>query len=130
MIVNDVITQGNFEKNPYLPSKLSDYLGSNTKIWALYEKGSSLSKFNLDYKSDIINFNQCLMQLVEILKDFGYDDENFTIDNDYIFKRLTTLNELYEKEFRKKQIFKKEINKISSSKSWKITKPLRKLRNK
>ena len=32
--------------NPYLPSKLSDYLGSDTPIWAIVEKGSSLDLFS------------------------------------------------------------------------------------
>jgi len=30
--------------NPYLPSKLSDYLGSGTPIWAIVEEGSVLSR--------------------------------------------------------------------------------------
>ena len=128
LMVNDVITKYNFDVNPYLPSKLSDYLASKTNIWALYEKGSSLSQFDLKYKSDILDFNECCLQLVEILNDYDFSDENYTIDNDYIFKRLTALNELYEREFNRNITLKNKYNEITSSNSWKITKPLRKLR--
>ncbi len=137
LIVNDVITYDNYEINPYLPSKLSDYLGSGRDIWALYENGSSLSRFDLKYKSEIRNYNDCLNELVCILDDFGYVDENYSINQDYMANRLTRLNEMYENEFnrnrnleRKVRKLKKENNDFSSSKSWKITKPLRYLKNK
>ena len=128
LMVNDVITKNNFDVNPYLPSKLSDYLTSNKDIWALYEKGSMLSQFDLKYKSDILNFNDSCHKLVKILKDYDFHDENYTIDDDYIFKRLTSLNELYEREFNRNITLKRKYNEITSSNSWKITKPLRKLR--
>ena len=48
LIVSDVTTRGVWPFNPYLPSKLSDYLGSKTDIWALCEKGSTLSYFDLN----------------------------------------------------------------------------------
>jgi hypothetical protein len=137
LIVNDVITKGNYEINPYLPSKLSDYLGSGSDIWALYEKGSSLYEFDLKYKSDVNDFDGCLNQLANILDDFGYGDENYSIDEDYMNKRFTDLNELFEHEFRRKQNLqskikelKKEKSNLMSSNSWKITKPLRYLKNK
>lgn len=144
LIVNDMVTKGAYEKNPYLPSKLSDYLGSGTDIWALYEKNSCLSKFNLKYMSEITDFDQCGRQLVKILADRGYADDDFSFDDDYFIKRLTTLNEFYEKEYHRKLALKrkfkdlkrenkklnKENNDIVSSNSWKITKPFRKFRNK
>ncbi|WP_143505700.1 glycosyltransferase family 4 protein [Psychrobacter sp. Cmf 22.2] len=43
LFLMDTNTDGTFEVNPYLPSKLSDYLGSKAEIWAHCEKGSSLS---------------------------------------------------------------------------------------
>jgi glycosyltransferase involved in cell wall biosynthesis len=43
LIVNDSTTKDNKEINPYLPSKLSDYSGSGTDIWGIYEEGSILS---------------------------------------------------------------------------------------
>ncbi len=35
--------------NPYLPSKLSDYLGSGTPIWAIVEEGSVMSREPLQH---------------------------------------------------------------------------------
>ena len=60
LIVSDVTTRGVWPFNPYLPSKLSDYLGSKTDIWALCEKGSTLSSFDLKYKSNIADFNDSI----------------------------------------------------------------------
>ncbi len=137
LIVNDVLTKDNYAINPYLPSKLSDYLGSGSDIWALYEPGSSLSKADLKYKSDIYDYDACRVELLKILDDYGLKDDNCTINGDYFNQRLTDFNELYEKEFRRRvklerevKKLKKENNEIKSSNSWKITKPLRRLRNK
>lgn len=44
LFVNDSITNGFKNINPYLPSKLSDYLGSEVPIWAACEKDSILYK--------------------------------------------------------------------------------------
>lgn len=47
LLVNDAVTAGIKPLNPYLPSKLSDYLGADQPIWALAEPGSTLSKVKL-----------------------------------------------------------------------------------
>jgi len=47
LLINDAVTAGIKPLNPYLPSKLSDYLGAEKPIWALVEFGSSLSKAQL-----------------------------------------------------------------------------------
>ncbi len=68
LIVNDAATKTVKEINPYLPSKLSDYLGSGTPIWGLYEEGSSLSKYDLTYKSilgDIADTKRVLEQIIK-----------------------------------------------------------------
>ncbi|MEB1808290.1 MAG: glycosyltransferase [Bacillaceae bacterium] len=44
LIVNDSVTLDNKDINPYLPSKLSDYIGSGSDVWGIYEKGSILSE--------------------------------------------------------------------------------------
>lgn len=45
LLINDADTRTSGKPvNPYLPSKLSDYLGSGTPIWALVEPGSMLSR--------------------------------------------------------------------------------------
>lgn len=44
LIVNDSIVKQEKGINPYLPSKLSDYIGSASDIWAIVESDSALSK--------------------------------------------------------------------------------------
>jgi glycosyltransferase involved in cell wall biosynthesis len=51
LIVNDARTKGVKSVNPYLPSKLSDYLGSGKPIWAIVEPGSTLANFNFPPRS-------------------------------------------------------------------------------
>lgn len=53
VIVNDAVSKPDHDYNPYLPSKLSDYLGSGTDIWGLCEDGSVLSRSDIAYKSPI-----------------------------------------------------------------------------
>ena len=137
LIVNDVMTRDVWPINPYLPSKLSDYLGSSRDIWALYEDGSTLSKFDLRYKSDIADFASCRNQLIEIFKDNGFDDNDYSVEEEYLLQRLTTLNNLFEKEFNSNLKLKKEndslkndLDEVISSNSWKLTRPLRNLRSK
>ncbi len=42
LLVNDAETRGIKRLNPYLPSKVSDYLGAGIPIWAVAEAGSPL----------------------------------------------------------------------------------------
>ena len=51
LLANDAATRGLKPLNPYLPSKVSDYLGAGTAIWALIEEGSPLSKATLPARS-------------------------------------------------------------------------------
>ncbi|MDK1329069.1 glycosyltransferase [Arthrobacter sp. zg-Y1143] len=53
LLVNDAVTGATHSVNPYLPSKLSDYRGSGTRIWALVEGGSVLSQLEHDYVSSV-----------------------------------------------------------------------------
>lgn len=109
LVVNDVDTKGNFPINPYLPSKLSDYLGSSTDIWAICEDGSALSQYDVKYKSDISDYSTSSDALVQILNDNGYIDDGCSFSDDYYQKRLTSLNELFESEFRKNQKLKSQL---------------------
>ncbi len=43
LVLADARVAENHQVNPYLPSKLSDYRGSGTPVWALVEDGSPLS---------------------------------------------------------------------------------------
>ncbi|AXJ11238.1 glycosyltransferase [Arthrobacter sp. PM3] len=51
LIVNDAATAEHHIRNPYLPSKLSDYRGARPKIWAIAEPDSPLSRFPADLSS-------------------------------------------------------------------------------
>jgi hypothetical protein len=53
LIVNDAVSGDSHAINPYLPSKVSDYLGSGTDIWSLVESGSSLSAVPTRYRSGV-----------------------------------------------------------------------------
>jgi poly(ribitol-phosphate) beta-N-acetylglucosaminyltransferase len=68
LIVNDAATAGVHLENPYLPSKWSDYRGSDTATWGLIEAGSPLSHEQLSHVSpvgDVERAAQILEQLVE-----------------------------------------------------------------
>lgn len=67
LIVNDAHKKQ--EINPYLPSKLSDYLGSGTNIWILYEEGSAMSKFDVKYNSPIGDIKLTRQTLKQIIQD-------------------------------------------------------------
>lgn len=146
LLINDTITGEIFTVNPYLPSKLSDYLGANRDIWAIYEEGSILSKSDVRYKSSMNDYNQSSEVLIRILDDYGYGDDACTVSEHYHEKRITDLNKILKNEFdaknsaeKKNRKLKKEIEKLKaenrklkkeneavmSSHSWKITKPLR-----
>jgi len=57
----------NIEINPHLPSKLSDYQGSGTDIWAICEEDSAMSKYEFKYKStqnDIKSIRATLKRII------------------------------------------------------------------
>ena len=66
LIVNDARTLDSHPVNPYLPSKLSDYSGSGTPIWAVVEPGSILSRANTTYRSDLGDVDGALRVLTEL----------------------------------------------------------------
>ena len=54
LVIMDTITKGFYSSNPYLPSKLSDYLNSNAEIIAFVEKGSPMYyREDISYKIEI-----------------------------------------------------------------------------
>lgn len=66
LLVNDAVT-GPQVRNPFLPSKWSDYLGSGTPVWGLLEEGSPLSAEPVTYTSpvgDVRAAREVLMDLV------------------------------------------------------------------
>ncbi len=136
LLVNDLSTKDSWQLNPYLPSKVSDYMGSTSDIWAITEKGSSLDLMDLKYKSDIYDYSTSADVLVQILEDRGFVDNEYTLNEDYYVKRLTYLNELLEKSYNKNENLKKENrqmkNKIRelSSQDKKIIKTFKNIKNK
>ncbi|NUL48778.1 hypothetical protein F7P69_26775 [Cellulosimicrobium funkei] len=53
LIVNDAHSGPNHRVNPFLPSKWSDYAGSETSAWALVEEGSILSGMPAEVKTPV-----------------------------------------------------------------------------
>lgn len=141
LLINDTVTDGSFSINPYLPSKFSDYKGSGSDIWAIYEEKSTLSTMDVKYKSSMTNYKQSRDVLIDILNEYGYIDENCSINNNFYEERITQLNKIIDeqsivnknqkrtiKKLKKQNKKLKKFNKkIMKSKSWKVTKPLRKV---
>jgi glycosyltransferase involved in cell wall biosynthesis len=64
LVVNDANTLEDLPINPFLPSKLSDYIGAGRDVWGIYEKGSTLAALDLQYKSE----SQNLQETIKVLK--------------------------------------------------------------
>ncbi len=150
LIVEDSSTKGDFIKNPYLPSKISDYNGSNTSIWAICEENSEMSKLDIKYKSyindidsNINTLNSIMNEKTDIsIKDCSNDEKDYKKQRTIHFtQKIIELIEVCETEFKKDndyeakinelnqriQILEKENDEILNSNSWKITKNLRKI---
>ena len=150
LIVEDSYTKGHFIKNPYLPSKISDYKGSNTTIWAICEENSEMSKLDIEYKSYINDLSGNVDTLNSIMcEKTNEQKESLTIDeNEYQKQRTTHLTQkiaelidVCESEFKKDEMYLAKINELTStienlekenseilnSNSWKITKNFRKI---
>ncbi|WP_157277084.1 hypothetical protein [Oerskovia sp. Root22] len=66
LVLNDAHAIGFEGLNPFLPSKLSDYLGSGSRILALLSPGSPASSFGLEYAAklgDVSSIQQVLSRL-------------------------------------------------------------------
>lgn len=144
LIINDLITKDCFDVNPYMPSKFSDYRGSDSRIWAICEKGSSLEKADAEYKSYIDDYKSNVDILVEILNDYSFGDESYGLSDEYeyLLERITELNIIIDEdnkrikrnrsELKKLKKINEELEKenkklnnenkeILSSNSWKLT---------
>jgi hypothetical protein len=53
LLITDFTTLPHYDPNPFLPAKLADYLGSGSDIWAVCERGSVLSTFDVAYSSEL-----------------------------------------------------------------------------
>ena len=155
LIVEDSAVESIFKINPYLPSKISDYFGSGSDIWAICEEESAMDKLNeITYKSKINDIESGKIVANKIMQDklqVKIKSSNKENTEEYLRNRInhltTKIDELIqvaEEEFRKDSQYENEINRlkdninqlkeenenIKSSNSWKITKPLRNITNK
>ena len=53
LVVNDAASTAHHSLNPYLPSKVADYVGSGTPVWAIYEEGSMLASLDFAHRSGL-----------------------------------------------------------------------------
>ena len=74
LLVNDATTHEHHPLNPYLPSKLSDYLGSGTAVWGLHEPGSVLSHTDLEFNTPLGDVAAASAVLAEIGRRWGVSD--------------------------------------------------------
>ena len=112
LLINDTITENIFTVNPYLPSKLSDYLGSGRDIWAISEEGSVLSQTDVKYSSSMTDYVQSGDVLVRILEDYGYGDENCSFDEHFYEKRITDLNRVIKDDYDEKNRLRRSNRKL------------------
>ncbi len=68
LIVNDARTIGIHDRNPYLPSKWSDYSGSGSAVWGIVEPGSVLSGQPLDHRSELGDADGALRVLADLAR--------------------------------------------------------------
>ena len=71
LLVNDAATRGHHPLNPYLPSKLADYLGSGRPVWGLHEPGSVLSRLPLEFNTTLGDVDAARDVLAEIARRWG-----------------------------------------------------------
>nr|WP_255337288.1 glycosyltransferase [Marmoricola sp. URHB0036] len=69
LVLDDARTSGSHDVNPYLPSKLSDYRGSGTPIWAIAEPGSVMSSLQFEYESTLGDVDQAVAVLRELVRE-------------------------------------------------------------
>lgn len=69
LLVSDADTaSGGHELNPFLPSKLSDYRGAGTPVWALVEPGSTLSRYAAEYHNRLGDVSGMAVTLERLAK--------------------------------------------------------------
>lgn len=150
LIAEDSYTKGHFIKNPYLPSKISDYKGSDTTIWAICEKNSEMSKLDIKYKSyindlcgntDTLNSIMC-EKTNEQIEPFTIDEKEYNKQRTvHLTQKIAELIDVCESEFKKDEMYLAKINELTTriqnlekenseilnSNSWKVTKNFRKI---
>ncbi len=150
LLVEDSYTYGDYEVNPFLPSKLSDYIGSGNSIWGVCEENSPMDNLNIKYKSRLGDYSSNANVINQIIKDKLNTTFEKKLTEEKIYSRqrvnhltekITELISVCETEFRKDAEYEAEISKlnhrigelenknseITNSNSWKLTENFRKL---
>jgi len=148
LVVEDSYTKTSFDINPYLPSKISDYMGCESKIWAICEKESVMSRLNTDYKSYINDWKSNIAVLADIVSDNDFNIDDISPQSEYsrqrinyLIQKIHELTDVCESEFKKDSYYESEIEKLKcnienlektnaeilNSNSWKLTSNLRKI---
>ena len=128
LTLTDANTKKYYNMNPYLPSKLADYQGSQTDIWAICEKGSTLDKTeNIKYKSELGEYTTSSNTLNQIIKE-KLEEKKYKIigkpktptkkekkENiqDYLEKRNMTLSNALNDEIKIREQRENEINQLN-----------------
>ena len=68
LVVDDARTTDCHDLNPYLPSKVADYAGSGTPIWAIYEPGSVMSSMPFDHRSRLGDVDEAHLVLQRLIR--------------------------------------------------------------
>lgn len=71
LVAVDVERGGSLPVNPYLPSKVSDYLGSGSDIWAISDPGSPLSALDVRYRSRVGDSRASCTLLEQMVEDLA-----------------------------------------------------------
>jgi glycosyltransferase involved in cell wall biosynthesis len=67
LVVDDAATAQHHGRNPYLPSKVADYMGSGTPVWAICEPGSVMSSLDLEVTSPLGDVDAALTVLRSLI---------------------------------------------------------------
>ncbi|MBO9556775.1 glycosyltransferase [Cellulomonas sp.] len=66
LLANDVNRGAGLLVNPFLPSKVSDYLASGVPVWGLVDDGSPLSRMDLAYRTPVGDSNAAMRTLARL----------------------------------------------------------------
>ena len=121
LLVEDSLIDGLYSKNPFLPSKISDYEGSGTDIWAICDNGSIMDQMELKYKSYLKNPESSKNVINKIMSDKlnkSVELDDFDLNsylkqrNVHLTKKIEELISVAEDEFRKDEEYEARIQNL------------------
>ena len=115
--------KGNFKLNPFLPSKLSVYQGSDAAIWGICEEGSIMDSLNLNYKSklnDIDSGKKAIEKIIEeklnLKNSLNTDiktEQYYRQRIDQLTQKIYELVNVAQEEFKKDKNYESEIKELN-----------------